>query len=206
MNLFRLSRLPVSILLLILLSACASKSPSTQPENNWLQRQQLIKSIDKWTVKGRIGIKTPEEGFTSNLSWQHQADKQQFRIYGSFGQTYADLVQTDSKSTLELSDNQIYTSSNVEELLYQTLGYPLPIEHLEYWIMGLPYPGKDSKLDFDKLGYLKTIDFQQWNISYKKYKQFESFDNHYLPSKISLTDGVVTLRLSLRDWSKSTDL
>ena len=192
--------------LFVLLSACAGKPLNTVVDNNWQLRQQQMSKIEQWTVKGRIGVKTPEQGFTSNLSWQHLSDKQQFRIYGSFGKTYAELIQSATGATLELSDKEIYQSTDVEQLLHQVLGYPLPIEHLEYWILGLPYPGNDSDLTFDKSGHLQTISYQQWKISYKKYKRFASFDGLYLPSKITVTDGEVTLRLSLRDWSMDTNL
>ncbi len=197
----------ISILIISgLVSACATKTPTEPRNNSWLERQQHISAIDEWTVKGRIGIKTPDQGFSSSLSWQHQPKQQLFRIYGAFGQTYAELNQSEDKSTLELSDNEIYESNDVESLLHKVLGYPLPIEHLEYWIFGLPYPGKDSVLSFDKVGRLQTIQYQQWEISYKKYKRFSSFDNQYLPSKIKVSNGDVTLRLSLRNWAMDSNL
>ena len=197
----------ISILVITgLISACATKVPSKPQDSNWLERQQHISTIKEWSVKGRIGIKTPDQGFSSSLSWQHQPKQQLFRIYGAFGQTYAELNQSEDKSTLELSDNEIYESNDVESLLHRVLGYPLPIEHLEYWIFGLPYPGKDSVLSFDKIGRLQTIQYQQWEISYKKYKRFSSFDNQYLPSKIKVSNGDVTLRLSLRNWTMDSNL
>ncbi|MCP3674955.1 MAG: outer membrane lipoprotein LolB [Gammaproteobacteria bacterium] len=197
----------ISILIISgLVSACATKTPNEPHDNSWLERQQHISTIDNWTVKGRIGIKTPDQGFSSNLSWQHQPKQQLFRIYGAFGQTYAELNQSEDKSTLELSDNEIFESNDVESLLYHVLGYPLPIEHLEYWIFGLPYPGKNSVLSFDKIGHLQTIQYQQWEISYKKYKRFSSFDNQYLPTKIKVSNGDVTLRLSLRNWTMDSNL
>ncbi len=110
-----------------LVSACVTKTPSEPQKYNWLERQQLISAIDEWTVKGRIGIKTSDQGFSSSLSWQHQPKQQLFRIYGAFGQTYAELNQSEDKSTLELSDNEIYESKDVESLLHKVLGYPLPI-------------------------------------------------------------------------------
>ena len=205
MNSARVTIVPI-LIIIGLLSGCATKVQNTTQNYNWLERQQHISAINEWTVKGRIGIKTPDQGFSSSLSWQHQPKQQLFRIYGAFGQTYAELNQSEDKATLELSDKEIYESNDVENLLLQVLGYPLPIEHLKYWVFGLPYPGNDSDLSFDKLDRLQTIHYQQWKISYKKYKRFASFDNQYLPSKVKVTNGDVTLNLSLRNWTMDSNL
>jgi len=206
MNLFRQLLITSLVILTLLLSACISKPVTPETGlNNW-QQQQQIREISQWSVKGRIGIKTADDGFTSNLNWQHQPDKQYFRIYGSLGQTYAELRQNNDNTVLELSDNRSYESTDAEAMIQHVLGYSLPIEHLQYWIMGLPYPGGENELTFDNMGFLKNIQYRQWHISYNKFKQFDDFGDLYLPSKITVTDEQVTLRLSLRSWSMETDL
>ncbi len=195
----------ISTILSLLLSSCASTPPGQNGLNNW-QQQQQIHAISNWSVKGRIGVKTADDGFTSNLNWQHHPDQQIFKIYGSLGQTYAELQQNEKNTKLMLSDDQTYESTDAEAMIREVLGYSLPIEQLQYWILGLPYPDGENNLTFDELGFLKSIHFQQWQISYKKYKQFDDFGDLYLPSKITVTNQQVTLRLSLRSWSRETSL
>jgi len=195
----------MSLLVVMLLSSCASKPPGQVGLNNW-QQQQQINAISNWSVKGRIGVKTLDDGFTSNLNWQHHPDKQNFKIYGSLGQTYAELQQYGDMTKLVLSDDKIYESTDAETLVRDVLGYSLPIEQLQYWILGLPYPDGKNDLTFDELGFLTGIRFQQWHITYKKYKQYDDFGDLYLPSKIIVTNQQVSLRLSLRDWSRKTSL
>ena len=190
---------------LLLLSGCAGKQQLI-PQINWQQQQSRIKNIEQWTVTGRIGVKTPEQGFTANLNWQHREDKQKLRIYGSFGQTHAQIIQSESEATLEIPDEKIYRSDDIESLIIDVLGYPLPIEHLKYWILGLPYPDDNSGLIFDEQGYLKTINYQQWKISYSKYRTFPNMDNLHLPGKMLITDNRVTLKLSLRVWQQGNSL
>jgi len=195
----------ISTLLSLFLSSCVTKPPGMEGLNNW-QQQQQIHAINNWSVKGRIGVKTLDNGFTSNLYWQHQPDKQTFKIYGSLGQTYAELQQNLNTTKLMLSDDKTYESTDADTLIREVLGYSLPIEQLQYWILGLPYPDGENDLTFDELGFLKSIHFQQWQISYKKYQQFDAFGDLYLPSKITITDQQVTLRLSLRNWSRKSSL
>lgn len=187
--------------MLLIIYGCALKPPVAVPENNWQQQQQQLYSIDQWQVEGRIGVKTIDQGFTANLNWQHQPDNQQLRIYGSFGKTYAEINQNADFAILKISADETYQSTDIESLVHKVLGYSLPVDQLEYWIMGLPAPGNDSALTFDKLGYPETMNYQQWKVSYNNYQRFGTFGDHYLPTKITLTDGEVTLKLSLRNWS-----
>ena len=189
----------------LFISACAIKPKQQLTENNQSTKQQLAE-IRQWAVSGRLGIRAPNEANSLSFSWQHTPDQQELLLYGSFGTTYAKLTQVGQLATLELSDNQIYQSDNVEELLLNVLGYPLPVEHLKYWIKGLPYPKDEGVLSYNSLGFLKSIKYKQWTISFKKYQLQESFDNLSLPGKIKVTDGEVTLNLSLRNWQKGTEL
>lgn len=189
---------------LILISACSVRPLQSITDSHWQQRQQQIQSKDKWTIKGRIGIRTPDQSNSSNFSWQHHPQRQQFMLYGAFGNTYADILQTPEKATLALSDDEIYESTDIEALLLRVMGHPLPIEHMRYWIMGIPYPDDSNKLVYDEFGYLTRIHYQQWTISYKNYQSIASFDDIFLPTKITITDGQVILKLSVRNWSMDT--
>ena len=194
------------VILLMFLSGCTSLPKTELTENNQLQRNQQLEAIDNWTLTGRLGIRSPNQTDSLNFSWQHATNKQLLLLYGAFGNTYAKLSQSNNQATLELSDNNVYQSDNVEELLYNVLGYPLPVEHLDFWVRGLPFPGEKSELTYDALGYLKTIIYEQWTITFKQYQHIESFDDISLPGKIKVTNGEVTLKLSLRKWNLGTEL
>lgn len=194
------------VVLLAFVSGCTSLPKRELTENNQLQRRQQLKSISSWTLTGRLGIKSPNEANSMSFKWQHDVNNKLLLLYGTFGNSYAKLSQSNNQATLELSDNRVYQSDNVEELLHNVLGYPLPVDHLEYWVRGLPFPGEKSELTYDALGYLKSIIYKQWIITFNKYQHFNSFDNISLPGKIKVTNGEVTLRLSLRKWDMGTDL
>ena len=195
-----------NIVLLAFVSGCTSLPKTELAENNQPQRKQQLESIGNWTLTGRLGIKSPDQANSLSFKWQHDINKKLLLLYGAFGTTYARLSQLNSQATLELSDNKVYQSDNVEELLHLVLGYPLPVDHLNYWVRGLPFPGEKSELTYDALGYLKTIIYEQWTITFKKYQHFRNFGDIALPGKIKVTNGEVTLRLSLRKWNLGTEL
>jgi len=198
-------RLSIFASFVLLITACVSK-PVTRVENDWQLRQQQINAIKQWQVKGRIGINAPKQKNSANFRWQHESKQQHFLLYGTFGTSYADLKQTEQNATLILSDKEVYQSHDVEQMLLEVLGHPLPIKHMEYWILGLAYPYEGNDLTFDALGYLQKVQYKQWTISYKNYRPYPSFESLYMPGKITITDGIVTLKLSVREWSKETDL
>jgi outer membrane lipoprotein LolB len=205
-NVICLKPLLAIVLLFGFLSGCTSLPKSELAENNHLQRKQQLEAIDNWTLVGRLGIRAPNQVNSLSFSWQHDVNKQLLLLYGAFGNTYAKLSQLNNQATLELSDNKIFQSDNVEELLKDVLGYPLPVAHLDYWVRGLPFPGEKSELTYDALGYLKTIIYKEWTITLKQYQHFETFENISLPGKIKVTNGEVTLRLALRKWNIGTEL
>ena len=210
MNNFKLKQL-FALGLLSLLTACASKNVLQTPTYNLEQQQYQINKIKHWSVKGRIAVTTPEEKFSSNYSWQHTPVQQELMLYGSLGITYAHLVQKEQLATLTLSDKDIFQSNDIGSLLENVFGYPLPINKMQYWFKGLPYPDNAktnniSKLSYDELGFLKSISHEQWTISYKKYKSFKQFHQIKLPTKITITDGLTTIKLSNRGWQIGTDL
>ena len=202
------SKLKLLLILSILsfLTACANKDIIRMPSGNLLNQQRQIDQITHWSVKGRIAVTTPVDKFSSNYSWQHAPLHQELMLYGTFGTTYAHLVHKPHFATLTLSDKETFRSNDVSSLVEKTLGYPFPIEKMQYWFKGLPHPDSNNELKFDELGYLKSINQEQWTITYKKYKPFGQFKNIMLPTKITITDGKITIKLSNRNWKTGTDL
>ncbi|MFT5452321.1 MAG: outer membrane lipoprotein LolB [Enterobacterales bacterium] len=194
------------VILLAFISGCVSLPKTELAENNQQQRKQLLEAIESWTLTGRLGIKSPDQANSLSFKWQHDANQKLLLFYGTFGNTYARLSQSKNQATLELSDDRVYQSDNVEEMLQLVLGYPLPVDHLDYWVRGLAFPGEKSELTYDALGYLNKIIYKQWTITFKNYQHFKTFDDISLPGKIKVTNGEVTLRLSLRKWQLGTDL
>ncbi|PCJ46114.1 MAG: outer membrane lipoprotein LolB [Gammaproteobacteria bacterium] len=190
----------------LVLTGCMSAPKVELKKMTAQQRQQQLNNIDMWTLTGRLAIRTADEANSLSFNWQHKPEQQLLLLYGTFGNTYAKLHQSAELATLELADNKVYQSHKVEDLLLNVLGYPLPIDHLNYWVRGLPYPGEQSVLTYNSLGYLKSIRYQQWTISFKRYQYFDGFNKLSLPKQITVTDGQVTLKFSIRKWILGTKL
>jgi outer membrane lipoprotein LolB len=197
-NPVRLIALNLIGLVILTIGGCATRS-GISIEAEQTIRDKQARAISTWQVKGRISIKSPEQSFVGNLSWQQGTDEQLFRLYGSLGQTYAELTQTAQDARLELSDERVFESTDVDSLMLENLGYRLPIKQLYYWIRGLA-PSEQTKVSRDEDGLISDIRHQRWQITYRSYRKAEAFNDLELPSRITVTDGEHTIKLSLRDW------
>ena len=204
----RISKLKLLFVFLLfsLLTACASNKTLTGSTVQWHKQKQQINQIKHWSVKGKIAVTTPEEKFSSNYSWQHAPIHQELMLYGAFGNTYAHLIDKNQLATLTLSNKDVFQSDDVERLSEKILGYPFPIGKMQYWFKGLPHPENNGELEYDEFGYLKSINHEQWKISYRKYQRFKRFNQIMLPTKITITNGQITIKLSNRNWKIGTDL
>ena len=184
---------------------CASKT-SVNTEGLESTRNKQLLAINEWTVKGRISINTPDDSFIGNLSWQRKPAAQRFRLYGSIGQTYAELTQDMKRAELKMSDGREFASRNINAMLEEHLGYPLPLDEMVHWIKGYS-PAKDkAQITRDEDGLIELLSYRQWQIEYRSYQKAEAFSEILMPSRLTITDGEVKIKLSLRDWASESGL
>jgi outer membrane lipoprotein LolB len=196
-----LTTLPLKVGILLLsfltLSSCSLfKTRAELPQNlspesreRFLQRQQY------WKVTGRIGITTPEESNSASFTWEKDQDSIKLRIYGSFGVTYAHLTAEPGQAKIELSDDQVYYDTDAEQLLWRTTGWQIPVQKMQYWILGIPAQAPDFELN--KEGYLSELRYGYWLVNYQSY---QSFDGLIMPKKLRVIHPEVTLKFSIHQW------
>ncbi|HFB66356.1 MAG TPA: outer membrane lipoprotein LolB [Aeromonadales bacterium] len=192
MNILRL--FTVGIVLSFFLTGC--NLIPTKKNTGQLQ-QQNPQTLTRWEFKGRVAIKTKKDSNILRIHWRQNKEDISLRIYGSFGKTYASLVRINGLSTLKVED-KTYQDNNAEILLWRVLGWQIPLDEMSYWIRGIPAKGNLSPtITKTKRDYLKTLDYNNWHISYQKYKTFA----HYpLPIKLKLIHPDISLKFSIQKW------
>ncbi len=166
-------------------------------KNNLAIVKKNPKDLISWQFKGRVAIHTKKDSQILRIQWIQNKNNINLRIYGSFGKTYARLLRVDGLSTLEV-DDKTYQDNNAELLLWRVLGWQIPINEMSYWIRGISGNAALSPLTtINSSGYLKTLDYNNWHVTYDKYKIF----SHYpLPTKIKLTHPDLSLKFSIQKW------
>ena len=186
---FRLFIQSLMVICLGLLSGCQSTLPPGGHGN--LANQQY------WQVKARVAIRSPEDSVAATLDWQKQGEEFDFHIYGTFGVTYAHLIQEPSQAVLKLPDDQIYYHQDAQQLLYQSLGWDFPIDALSYWIKGLPSAKPGEQLTRNELGELSEVLLDDWQVEFSRYR---SYSGYSMPRIIKASHPQMSLKVVVKDW------
>lgn len=177
------------LLPLLLVTAC-----STVP----VDRPGLIgdfadnRHIQYWQLRGKIGIRNHRQATSAYLNWQQCSDHFDIRLSGPLGQGSAHLYGDSHRATLQQNKKQVLTSGDPSQLLYQQLGWPIPVRQLPYWIRGIPAPSQEYHTD--NHGFTQS----GWQISYPKTSDVEHYQ---LPAKVVATQAQFTVTLILKNWN-----
>ncbi len=185
-----------------LLVACAGNPPApvgdTQKLARWAEHRDRLEPLQRWHVKGRIGLKAGTEAFSASLDWRRDsADDFRFLLYGTLGKTYARIVTNAGEFVLTLPDDRIITDTDAERLLLRGLGWRLPVTAMQDWLKGLPTGVTLTPDQIDEAGHVTGFKTGDWTVTYEDYR---AFDDVALPGKIRITHPDIQLRLAIRVW------
>ena len=193
-------RSPITLLLLALfLAGCSIAPPRPQPLDTrqaWQQHRQQLATLQQWRITGRLGIQTGHEGWHVSLDWQQQDGDYTIRITAPLGQGSLLLEGGTAGVTLQTSDGETLRAKDPGLLLYQQLGWKVPVASLRYWVLGLPAPG-DAVESLDEYGRLSHLSQSGWEIEFLDY---EVQQNVELPSRVFVTNHLAKVRLVIGEW------
>lgn len=197
-----------SFSIISLLSGCATNNTpiikiepqvtAQSTQQRWQQHKQLASSLKHWKIKGKIAVKAGTKGGHASVTWQ-QHDTVHIELKGPLGGLAGGRVIIDSDATnARLKDTQgnLLQGNSISALLEQRLGWPLPFDHLYFWVRGLPSMNT-QKVQWDQMGRIKTMNDQGWQISYPSYQSIIDGDgnNISVPSSLELNALPDTLRV-----------
>jgi len=192
----------------LLFSGCASLSPfAPEPPSEriaqlWQQHVQSVRAQTDWTLSARIAAHSEDDGWNGKLHWQQGADTYQVSFNAPFGQGGLHLDGGPQYVEMRTSDGQTMVATDAESLLFQQLGWRLPLNSLRYWVRGVPVPASEKAplLAFDEEGRLARLQQFQWQIEYPAYRQAGGL---MLPRKVYLENRELSVRLVIDRWDAS---
>ena len=156
--------------------------------------------IDNWEIKGRISIRSGDEGGIGRLYWKRNGTDHRFEMYGNFGTQRIRIFQDSQSATLENSEGKKLFGRSAEDVLEVQTGLNLPMDELITWIVGKSYEGLPSAKSWNSQGQLISIQQSGWAIRYSKYKNFSSFT---LPTRIRIVSMTESREIGERDITSS---
>lgn len=179
--------------------------PEAPPiESQWQDYQRVLGSINDWQVQGKLGVRTPADSGSVTFNWKQLPE--QFAIYlnGPLGQGTVWIRGNEQQVSLEQSGQDTLYAPTPELLMYNTMGWWLPVSDLHYWVKGIPSPHTsvdDEQHNAD--GTLQTLQQNGWQLSYPAYQQLGGW---HLPSKVVAQyrspnpQGDIRLTFIIKDW------
>ncbi len=188
-------RRAVSILLsCAVLTACvtAKRAPAPQPVG-WEQRVAQLQKLDSWRLDGRAAVAVGTQGWQATLNWRQHSDSAEVHLSGPLG--IGALVLKRGAAGLSLNDAP--PSDAVLGQLQGRLGFELPIDHLRFWLLGVPDPSAAFELKRNDLDRASQLIQDDWTIGIDRYMPF---DGDSLPAHLVLTREGVRVRIAVDRW------
>ncbi|MDX1609884.1 MAG: lipoprotein insertase outer membrane protein LolB [Halofilum sp. (in: g-proteobacteria)] len=184
----------------LLLGACTT-GPRPLPDDReraWDEARAQLRALDGWRAEGRLAVRTPDDGAQAHFTWQESADGRfALRLAGPWGQGAARLVGGAGQARLDTGEGREYSGPDARELLFAVYGWDIPVAALRRWLIGLP--GDDAEYTLDRFGRVATLDWRDWSLEYRRYRQQDGLDLPALLIARRAADGVA-LRMAVDSW------
>jgi outer membrane lipoprotein LolB len=136
MNVRLLKRWALCVALPLLLSACASLAPSTGVPPTSSARPYA----DRLDLGGRLSVRYEnngrEEAMHGSFVWSQQPAHTSVTLLSPLGQTLAVIDMTPVGAKLTQGGQPVRVASDVDALVADALGWPLPVSGLRDWLQG----------------------------------------------------------------------
>lgn len=161
------------------------------------QHMAMITPINQFTLKGRMGIQSNGKGYSVGTQWVHQDQLNTIKILSPIGSEIAKIQASTDGVELTTNDGKVYTAKDAETLTLETLGWSLPMQGLEDWVLGRPSHKLPEMIEWDRQGKVVKMLQNGWKIEYPEYMTVGNFN---LPRKIWLTHPKLSLKMVVEQW------
>lgn len=182
-------RRSAALSLVALLAACAIAPPVPQPAD--------VAAIRAFELTGRVAVQVETRGYSARLRWAHASGGESVRLFSPVGTVLATIETDAGGATLATADKQTFHSHDVQGLTREVLGWDLPLEGLQHWVLARPDPGAAVEAEQrDARGRLLSLAQRGWKISYLGYA-----GDGLLPSALTLAYGDLRIKLVIDRWA-----
>ena len=193
--------LPLSLLLLIGLSACSTMRPvDVDPKarvNLYQARSDHLARFSDWSMVGRLAVSDSKDGGSGHFSWKEISGGSQMDFHGALGRGAWRLEADGQGAELKLADGTIHHADSIDQLVRIQVGWEIPVDKLSWWVRGLVAPGEYQQRLLDEKGNMDELLQSGWTIEYGRYRVFDGVS---LPVKLVARQADWKVKLAISDW------
>jgi len=180
------------------LAACVTTRHAPLPAGapaGWGQRAADLQGLSSWRLDGRTAVAAGTQGWQATLNWRQSGESAEVHLSGPLGVGSLVLKRTPDG----LSLNGAPPSDAVLAQLSQRLGVELPIDHLRFWLLGVPDPSTAFELKRNDQDRASQLIQDDWTIDYDRYMPV---DGDLLPAHVVLSREGVRVRIAVDRWER----
>jgi outer membrane lipoprotein LolB len=182
------------------LVACVSPPVRRAPDAALLQaqatREAALAAHPDWALSGRIAISDGKDGGSGRIEWKQHGSDFDIRLSAPITRQSWRLVREGSRVRLEGLEGGTLEGTDAQALLYQALGWLVPVDALSAWARGAR-SGSDAQLQFGADGLPSLLTEDDWSVDYRAW---DAGSNPPRPKKVFAAQGESRVRLSVDRW------
>jgi outer membrane lipoprotein LolB len=199
-------RIIASLAVMLALSGCASVAPRSDVTAGTPAKNIFNDAID---LDGRLSVRYQqngkEESLHGNFTWSQTAGQTTVTLLSPLGQTMATIAVTPTASTLTQAGKTPRIAGDVDALVAETLGWPLPVSGLRNWLQGFAVDAEGRKfIALPQVADAVTTR-DGWRIRYASWQENDASPRQNHPKRIDLERstaqaGDVSIRIVIDNW------
>ncbi|MDN4501272.1 lipoprotein insertase outer membrane protein LolB [Alteromonadaceae bacterium BrNp21-10] len=188
-------KLIIYAILMMLVTACASKPPAILQPVEKQRHQQHLADLQDWQFQGRLAYIEGKQKQSASVQWQQQQKDFSLSLTTFIGIQILALSQDEEQAILEI-DDQTHHADNATALLYELTQWHIPVNQMSRWLKGQKTAG--DIVNYSPSGWITSLTHGQWQVNYQQYKQVNQVA---LPHEIVVKGQGLTIKLRINKWT-----
>ena len=194
----RLARCVLPALALLLLAACAPRSPrpaAVADPAAQQAREAALAARPDWGFRGRVAISQGENGGNAGIRWRQRGADFDIELNAPITRQSWRLASRAGRVTLAGLEGGERSGSDAEALLLEATGWRIPVAAMASWARGARGQGS-AEFSSDPAGRPATLLQDGWAIEYRGWFAGEPA----LPQRVFARQGEASVRLVVEAW------
>lgn len=154
-------------------------------------------AVTEWLASGRIAVASGGDGGSGSFTWRQVRAHTSLDVRGPLGAGGLHVEADGADLSVTAADGTRVDAAAAREAIRARLGLDLPLAELRYWMLGLPAPGSEARVQGHVTPPRRTIDQAGWSV---RYDEFANASGWSVPARLTATAGSVRLKAVIDDW------
>ncbi len=181
----------------LLAAACAPRLELEHDGLRFDERRARLAAASSWRMQGRLTIDTGARAAPGRFSWIQEGDVSTLLVRGPLGGGVLEVTGSPDEMVMTArGERRVLTDPEAD--LSALLGWWMPVESLDAWLLGLPDARYPAETRVGRADVLERLEQRLWRVEYERY---QLIDGILVPQRIRMTHETLDVRVTIDDWS-----